>query len=296
MSLDRPFAETAAIRSERWRNFRFVGTEPFRRGSSLRCRRGPARSCRSARSRRAMFARCSPAWRSSDTRRWRGPGRAFEPLRRDRRKRLLELRTGDGRPLGPHLKAQIERELDRLELLLEQVKTVEDARDRLLARLAESRTQDPTAPAETQPSPVALLMSLKGVVPEFAASLWTEGLRRSFAIRRQACAYPGLTPTPWRSGRSSTSRACRRPASAAANENAAIGLAVAAASTRNRRWRSGLIALSGITGTAARAGARRSPPVALSRARLRSPRRIFGARPSSTALCRVRKSLCGSHR
>ena len=42
----------------------------------------------------------------------------YEPLRRDRRKRLLELRTGDGRPLGPHLKAQIERELDRLELLL----------------------------------------------------------------------------------------------------------------------------------------------------------------------------------
>jgi transposase len=39
----------------------------------------------------------------------------YEPLRRDRRNRLLELRTGDGRPLEPHLKAQIERELDRLE-------------------------------------------------------------------------------------------------------------------------------------------------------------------------------------
>src|SRR5271166_6873759 len=40
----------------------------------------------------------------------------YEPLRRDRRKRLLELRTGDGRPLRPNLKAQIERELERLEL------------------------------------------------------------------------------------------------------------------------------------------------------------------------------------
>jgi transposase len=70
--------------------------------------------------------------------------RDYEPLRRDRRKRLLELRTGDGRPLGPHLKAQIERELDRLELLLEQVKTVEGARDRLLDRLVESRSQDAT--------------------------------------------------------------------------------------------------------------------------------------------------------
>ncbi len=70
----------------------------------------------------------------------------YEPLRRDRRKRLVELRTGDGRPLGAHLKAQIERELDRLELLLNQIKAVEDARDRLVARLAESRSQDATAP------------------------------------------------------------------------------------------------------------------------------------------------------
>lgn len=44
----------------------------------------------------------------------------YEPLSRDRRKRLEELTTGDGRPLPAHLKAQIGRELDRLELLLEQ--------------------------------------------------------------------------------------------------------------------------------------------------------------------------------
>src|SRR5262245_47059712 len=39
----------------------------------------------------------------------------YEPLRGDRRKQLDELRTGDGRPLPKHLKAQIGRELDRLE-------------------------------------------------------------------------------------------------------------------------------------------------------------------------------------
>jgi len=39
----------------------------------------------------------------------------YEPLRRGRRQRLEELRTGDGRPLPPHLKAQISRELDRLD-------------------------------------------------------------------------------------------------------------------------------------------------------------------------------------
>ena len=57
----------------------------------------------------------------------------YEPLRRDRRRRLDELRTGDGRPLPEHLKAQISRELDRLELLLEQIKEVEAERDALLA-------------------------------------------------------------------------------------------------------------------------------------------------------------------
>ena len=37
----------------------------------------------------------------------------YEPLLRKRRERLEELRTGDGRPLPEHLKAQIRRELDR---------------------------------------------------------------------------------------------------------------------------------------------------------------------------------------
>ena len=98
----------------------------------------------------------------------------YEPLRRDGRKRLLELRTGDGRSLGEHLQAQILRALDRLELLLEQIKAV-DARDPLLARLAESRDADRTGAAEAPLSPVALLMRLRGVGPEFAAVLWMEG-------------------------------------------------------------------------------------------------------------------------
>lgn len=39
----------------------------------------------------------------------------YQPLRKDRRLRLEKLRTGDGRALPPHLKAQIIRELDRLD-------------------------------------------------------------------------------------------------------------------------------------------------------------------------------------
>ena len=52
----------------------------------------------------------------------------YEPLRRNRRQRLDELKTGDGRPLPPPLKGQIGRELDRLELLLGQIKAVEAER------------------------------------------------------------------------------------------------------------------------------------------------------------------------
>ena len=57
----------------------------------------------------------------------------YAPLRRDRRARLETLRTGDGRELPSHLKTQIGRELDRIELLLEQIKAVEAERDALLA-------------------------------------------------------------------------------------------------------------------------------------------------------------------
>ena len=56
----------------------------------------------------------------------------YEPLRKNRRTRLNELQTGDGRPLPAHMKAQIGRELDRLELLLAQITAVEEERDKLL--------------------------------------------------------------------------------------------------------------------------------------------------------------------
>ncbi|CCF00160.1 Putative transposase y4rJ (plasmid) [Sinorhizobium fredii HH103] len=112
----------------------------------------------------------------------------YEPLHRDRRKYLEALKTGDGRPLPVHLKRQISRELDRLELLIEQIKAVEAERDAMLA-------------AEQHASPVpAMLLGLKGIGPELAAVLWSEGLSRHFDNRRQVAAYAGLAATPWRSG------------------------------------------------------------------------------------------------
>lgn len=109
----------------------------------------------------------------------------YEPLRRDRRERLDTLQTGDGRLLPDHLKAQVRRELDRLELLLEQIKAVEAERDVLLAALQ---------------APAAMLLDIKGIGPEFAAILWSEGLFRHFDNRRQVASYAGLAPTPWQSG------------------------------------------------------------------------------------------------
>jgi transposase len=113
----------------------------------------------------------------------------YEPLPRKRRERLEELRTGDGRPLPTHLKAQIGRELDRLELTLQQIKSVETERDAVLSPSDEGT-----------PAPGAMLKRLKGIGPEFAGVLWSEGLFRSFSNRRQVAAYAGLAPTPWQSG------------------------------------------------------------------------------------------------
>jgi transposase len=118
----------------------------------------------------------------------------YAPMRRDRRARLEALRTGDGRMLPVHLKAQIDRELTRLELLLDQIAAVESEQDRLLGEASK-----PTG--ETAgPDPVTMLLALKGMGPNFAALLWSEAFYRQFANRRQVAAYAGLAATPWRSG------------------------------------------------------------------------------------------------
>ncbi|SPP92284.1 MULTISPECIES: IS110 family transposase [Bradyrhizobium] len=117
----------------------------------------------------------------------------YAPLRRDRRKRLEALRTGDGRALLAHLKAQISRELDRLELLLDQITAVEREQDALLAA-------SKAAGEKTVSNPVAMLLELKSLGPNFTAVLWSEAFYRQFANRRQIASYAGLAATPWRSG------------------------------------------------------------------------------------------------
>jgi len=111
----------------------------------------------------------------------------YNPLHKNRRECLEELRTGDGRSVPAHLKSEILREIDRLELVLRQISEVETQRDEMLR------------PAKAS-SPAALLMRLKGIGPELAAVLYLEGLFRHFQNRRQLAAYAGLAPSPWKSG------------------------------------------------------------------------------------------------
>lgn len=87
------------------------------------------------------------------------------------------------------MKAQISRELDRLELVIEQIRTIEAERDELL-----------TCERKEANSAVSMLENVRGIGPEFASLLWAEGFYRHFDNRRQIAAYAGLAPTPWQSG------------------------------------------------------------------------------------------------
>jgi len=83
------------------------------------------------------------------------------------------------------------RELEIIELLHQQIEAVKAERDALLEEVPA---------AGSAPEPVRMLLELKGIGRGFAGALWSEGLFRQLANRRQVAAYAGLAPTPWKSG------------------------------------------------------------------------------------------------
>ena len=115
----------------------------------------------------------------------------FQPLRRDRWRRLGELRTSNGQDLPTRLRREIEREFKRLELVLEQIEAVEAERDAAVALPAAD---------DADAAKIALLSKLGGIGTELASVLVREALYRSFANRREVAAYAGLTPSPHASG------------------------------------------------------------------------------------------------
>ena len=127
----------------------------------------------------------------------------FEPIRTDRRKGLDELCRWDGQPLPPRLKAELLRELDRLELVMLQLAKLEAERDKALQAnqaASEGATQGSTAVSASISEVGAQLLRLRGIGPEFASVLSLEAFYRNFANRREVAAYSGLAPSPWKSG------------------------------------------------------------------------------------------------
>ncbi len=111
--------------------------------------------------------------------------RDFEPTRRDWQVRLEALRTANGQPLAPCLRAELLRECRRLRQVMEMVAEVE----------AEQK-----AVAQAEDGTAARLARLCGIGITFAAVLGNEVFFRDFRNRREVGGYLGLAPSPWQSG------------------------------------------------------------------------------------------------
>ena len=112
--------------------------------------------------------------------------RDFEPTRGDWQARLEALRTPDGQPLAPCLRAELLRECRRLRQVVEMVAEVE-AEQKAVAAAAEDGN-------------AARLARLRGIGTTFAAVPGDEVFFRDFRNRREVGGYLGLAPSPWQSG------------------------------------------------------------------------------------------------
>jgi transposase len=117
--------------------------------------------------------------------------RDLEPLQRGFLDALKMARTGDGRPLGPMLVAEIQREHARLKLVGEQIAALE-AQTRAAAK----------AEAGSPAAQVVQLVRLRSIGPASAWPLVNEVFWRRFDNRRQVGAYFGLDGSPYNSGQS----------------------------------------------------------------------------------------------
>src|ERR1700724_4502352 len=91
----------------------------------------------------------------------------YQPLRGDRVQRLEQLHTADGQTLPPRLKAEILRELQRLELAIRMIKAIEAERD----AIASAKTGQHMSAKKIQH-----LAKIKSIGPEFATALGREVL------------------------------------------------------------------------------------------------------------------------
>jgi transposase len=114
----------------------------------------------------------------------------YNPLRRDRHRRLGELRTAVGAPLPPYARAKITRMLLRLELVLAQLAELDQQRDAVLEDVAPDRAG----------AMIQQLAGLRGIGVQSATVLVREAFVRKFANGKALGSYAGLTSTPYSSG------------------------------------------------------------------------------------------------
>ncbi|HEY2532186.1 MAG TPA: IS110 family transposase [Xanthobacteraceae bacterium] len=115
----------------------------------------------------------------------------YRPMRADRLARLEGLRTAQGKELPERLKAEIRRQLQRLELVLEMIRALEAERDAIVTD---------AAPAQLNADKIRRLNKLRALGPETSTVLVGEVFYRSFNNRRQVGSYVGFPPSPFASG------------------------------------------------------------------------------------------------
>jgi len=116
--------------------------------------------------------------------------RGFNPKLKKAAERLEGLRTPEGEAIPPNTLAELQRDMERRRLILEQLRQIEEAR---LERLKK-------APKTRANVMVCLLARVIGVGIETADMLVQEILSRNLRDRRAVARYSGLTGSPDESG------------------------------------------------------------------------------------------------
>src|ERR1700719_3836127 len=113
----------------------------------------------------------------------------------------LPKRQLDGDPVPQAARVRIERLLDRLELILRQIKEVEAARDAVLKK---------PPPADEAERMIRSLVDMRAIGQQLATLLVREAFSRPIANRRALGSYVGLAGTPFSSGGSERERGIRK--------------------------------------------------------------------------------------
>jgi len=116
--------------------------------------------------------------------------RGFNPKLRNAPERLAVLRTPKGSPIPPNTLAELQREMVHLRFVNQQIKQIEDARQKQLE----------DKPQKASNAKVLELQRISGLGIETADMLVREVFSRDLRDRRAVARYAGLTGSPDESG------------------------------------------------------------------------------------------------